>query len=838
MKKFSAFAAALAASLQLFAQPGAFTGEIAPDNSVEYFLTAKNVTFNPTVPSPQKVLGFNIGERHVEWGDVLYYVSKLDQASERVSYKTFGKTFEKRPFIQVYITSPANQKKLEQIRENQLKMTDAKVSDELDIEKMPLVIDIMGSIHGNEASGINGIMPLMYYYAAAEDQCVKDMLDNVVLIFTPGQNPDGICRFAEGVNSGASVNYASTGSSTREYNLPWPSCRYNHYFMDVNRDWLTSQMQEGKNLVKMYEYWMPNVVLDLHEQGSNGNEYYYSPGDANRTHYCIPQKNQDLTKEVSRLTGPAMDSCGITSFTERGYDDFFVGKGACYGDVQGSVCLLHEQSGTYGHSRYFKKHDITRKFIETVRNQSVASMCVINSSYSIKNKLMEYQREFFKNAAIAAGDDANKGYVFDARGNRGIEFNFIDNLLLHEIEVYEVAGKPGVYFVPFTQKHYFKLKTIFEDITEYNTSKFYDVSTWSPVHGYNLNCNLVAEEPVLSGKVTEAKFPEGTVNGGQSDIAYAFSVAEYYTPYMMNDLQKKGVKLQVAVKPFSYKYKAEKVNKDFPAGTVIIPVAGQTLSSDELFAIISDEAAKCAVDFEALKADKRRGFELADVKLKDVRQPNVLLVTESGSPSMVGETWMIIDNRFNLNHSLVSIKQIEGEKFDLSKFNVIIFAGGNTQSKAAFEKIEKWTKDGGTLILESAPSVSGRIHQPKFTTIDPEPKAKTFHGIVLKAEVKRPESPLLWGYDQKQIPVYKHGSTTYAIPDKARAVLAWAEEPYISGWKDDQNMELAAKNPTVAATMDVDKGNLVFFAENINFRSYWYATTHLLTNAIFFGDLL
>lgn len=838
MKKLFAFAVALLAGFASFAQPGAYTGEVAPESSIEYFLTAKNVTFNPAVPSPQAVLGFNIGERHVEWGDVLYYVEKLDKASDRVSYKTFGRTFEMRPFIQVYITSSANQARLDQIREEHLKMTDVNVSAELNVDNMPLIIDVMGTIHGNEASGINAITALMYYYAAAEDENIKNMLENTVLIFTPGQNPDGLSRFAHGVNMNASYNYASTSSASREYNLPWPSPRSNHYWMDVNRDWLTAQMMEGKNLVKMYEYWMPNVVLDLHEQGSGRQEYYYSPGDANRTHYCIPQKNQDLTKEISRYTGAALDSCGITSFTERGYDDFFIGKGACYGDVQGSVCLLHEQSGTYGHQRYFKKHEVVRKFIETVRNQSVASMCVINSSYEMKSKLMEYQREFFQNADKASAADANKGYKFDARGNKGIAYNFIDNLLLHEIDVYEVAGEKGTYYVPLHQKHYYKLKTIFEDITEYNTSTFYDVSTWSPVHAYNLNCSLVAAEPVLAGKITESKFPSGAIEGGQSEIGYVFSVAEYYTPYMMNDLQKKGVKLQVATKEFEYKYKAEKINKTFPAGTVIIPVAGQPLSAEELYTALAEESLKCAVDFESLKADKKKGFDLTKVAVKDVREPNILLVTESGNAGTIGETWMILDYRYNLKHSLVNFKQLDNEHFSLDKYNVIIFNGNADSSKRFYAKLEKWVKDGGTLILQNSSNVCGKIHQPKIVLNQPEEKAKTFHGIVLNAEVKKADSPLLWGYNQVLIPVYKTGSNTYTMPDKAKTVLAWSADPYVSGWKDDANMERIAKNPVVVATMSADKGNIVLFSEDLNFRSYWYATTHLLTNAIFFGDQL
>ncbi len=838
MKRSLIITALLLAGLQAVAQPG-LVNDTKTRADLEFFYLAKNSQYNPDVPAPQDVLNYFTGERFVEWGDVLRYVDVLDRTSARVSYKQFGKTFEGRPFIQVYITSPENQTKLESIRLEHLRVTDANVSSSIALDNMPIVIDIMGSIHGNEASGVNAIVPLMYFYAASEDNAVKELLDNAVLIFTPGQNPDGLNRFATNVNNYSSYNAFIANNSIKEHSLPWPSPRSNHYWMDVNRDWLTAQMPEGRNLVKMYEYWMPNVVLDLHEQGAGkSGEYYFSPGDANRTHYCIPQKNQDLTEQISHYTEHAIDSVGITYFSKKGYDDFFIGKGACYGDVQGSVCILHEQSGTYGHVRDFGERGI-RTFAQTVRNQAIASMAVINGAYDLRNDIKAYQRDFYVNAAKEAEKNANKGYTFSARGNKGIAFHFIENLLLHEIDVYPVAGQSDTWFVPFNQRHYKKLLTIFDDITEYSSSKFYDISTWGPVYAYNLKRELVATAPETGAKITVNTLPQGEVTGGQSPVAYVFSLAEYYTPYMMSALQKKGVNIKVAVKPFEYKYKAEKINKTFPAGTAVITVAGQTISAEALYSAVSEVAAKCAVNVEALKVDKRRGFDISSVKMKDVRDPKIILAADMGGSQSIGETWYILDYRYDLRHYMMDIRKLNNPQFPIDDYDVIIFTGGAPSKKemaAAYANIEKWVKNGGTLILQQNGSfrAAENIGAGKSTIEE----AKGISGLIMNADVKKADSPLLWGYDQEQIPVFKSGAETYKFPDKASVVLAWnSENPYLTGYVSEANLARIKSTPVVA-TMSVGKGSIVFIAEDLNFRSYWYGTTHILTNAIFFGNML
>ena len=837
MKRFLPVALlALVSVNSLFAQPGKPSPVSMDDTSyLEYYLPFKNVKYDPGILSPQAFFGFELHERLIDWGDVTRYADYLAEKSDRVSVRKYGYTFEKRRFLQVCITSPENQRRLEEIRRDHMKVLDPAVSKTLDLERMPLIVDLRGSVHGDEISGAQGLIPVMYHYAAAEDPAVAALLGKTVILFVPGQNPDGISRFAMWVNSNASLNHFPDRQA-REYHEVAPDSRSNHYWMDSNRDWLTAQYPEGQNFVGMYKYWMPNVLLDLHEQASAKNGlYYYSPGDANRTYYLIPQRNQELTRAIGKSTGRCLDSLGVSNFTGFGYDDFYIGKGACYGDLQGSVCILHEVTSPYGHLRDLGDKGILT-FGETVRWQSMAAVAVLRGAVQNARDLKEYQRDFYIDSARKAAADKDRGYVFDPRGNRGIAFHFVDNLLLHDIEVYPVEGEQDRYFVPFRQRHYYKVKGIFEDITEFQDSVFYDISTWSPARAYNLNYSTVAADPAVGAKVTEAKLPEGTVTGGQGDLGYAFAPGEFYVPYMITALQKEGIRLQVSPLPFRYRNKTEKTDISLPAGTLVIPAGGQPLEGESLLKLVTGLAKRCSVDVVALKSQKRKGFSLSDLTLRDVRQPRTAIITDTGNPRQQGAIWHTLDYHFAMNHSLVDFKTFYGANFDPDRYDAMIFSGNiNTGAagKEAYEKLASWVEAGGTLIL------FGPAHHIAASWGDnvTAEMGKGIKGLVLNAEILVKDSPLLWGYDQDGIDLFQNNATVWTVDQGAEVVMRFAREPYRSGFVSDKNLKRMAGSP-VLATHRMGKGCIIYIKNDLTFRAYWYGTNHILTNAILFGDLI
>ena len=828
-------ATVLLAGVTAQAQPAKPVDTPSPASSIEYYLPFSGAQYNPAIQSPQAFYGFEIGERLADWGDITRYMNYLAQVSDRVSVKTFGKTYEKRDFMHVYITSPRNQARLEQIREEHFKLLDPQVSGDLNLDEMPLVVNLGGSIHGNEISGSQALIPIAYYYAAAQDAEVEKLLERTVLILTPGFNPDGINRFCSWINSSASQNHFLDKQS-REYSEAGPVSRSNHYWMDCNRDWLTAQHDVGRNGATMYEYWMPSVLLDMHEMGTR-NLFYFSPGDPKRTYPYIPQENQDLTLAISKFTERNLKAIGTQYFTRRGYDDYFIGKGACYGDIQGSVCILHEAASSRGHRAVSSKNgEFT--LAETIRWQGHAAMGVLAGADANRKALMDYQRRFYVNAAAAAAGDANKGYLFDAHGDKALAWHFLDNLRLHDIDVYSVTGQEGTYYVPFQQRHYYKIKGIFEDITSYQDTVFYDISTWSPARAYGLNYKLTDKAPKAFEKLETNDFPKGTVTGGLSRIGYAFSNGDYYTPYVINALQTKGVRVEVAPAAFEYRYKAAKIKKQFPAGTLIVPVADQKLDAEELYELVCEEAAKSAVDFTALQADAKKGFDLNAVKRFGVRQPRTALVVDNGAHHQQGTMWYLLDGRYAMNHSLVSMKSLNDSIADLSRYDAMIFSGNSIPKpkvdSTTYAKLTAWLNDGGTLIL-----FGGSNHIAKEVGAPVRPRVSTengLSGVVLNAEMEG-ESPLLWGYDRRDIDLFVSRATTWKLPKNANVVLRWSEDPYRSGYFTEHFKSRFAGTP-LAATVKVGKGVVVYFQTELNFRTYWFGANHLLTNAIYFGNLL
>lgn len=796
-----------------------------PDN-IEYYLPVKGVCFNAGIRSPQEFLGFDIGDRFADWGDITRYAEYLERVSDRVTIKQFGYTVERRSMYQVCITSPANQAALEQIRQDHLAVTDAS-KDVGDAAGLPLVVELMGTIHGNEISGAQGLLPVMYYYAVAENDDVKTLLDNTIILVVPAQNPDGMSRFATWVNSASSINHFPDRQS-REYSEVQPSSRFNHYWMDLNRDWLTAQFPESKAFVRMYSYWMPNVVLDLHEMGnSKSGLYFHSPGDPKRTYNYIPEENQRLTGKISETTEEYMKLIDTPSYSGKGYDDFFIGKGACFGDIQGSVCLLHERVSTRGH--LLDSHFGPAVFAEAVRNQSVGAIAVVDGANAHAREIKEYQRKFFLDAAESASADPGKGYIFNARGNRGIAFHFIENLLLHEIDVYPVKGQAGTWFVPFAQRHYYKIKGIFEDITEYGTEKFYDISTWSPARAYNLDYKVVSAVPDTEGRLDAAVLPEGSVRGGSDGCAFAFNPGEYYAPAMIAALQEKGLEVKVTEKPFKYKNKVEKINLKFPAGTIVVP-AGNT--PEETFNTVAKLAGKNAVEAYCLNSNGGK-FDINSLKLSEVRKARTAIVCASSSFTRTGAVWYMLDKHFCMNHTLLDAGKLENQKTKLDRYDAIIFCADPSLSDAAGAKLARWVRDGGTLILV------GKAHHIAKKVGGDNIKAdagKGVKGVVLGAAISN-DSPLFWGYDQREIDIFKSNATLWKVDEGAEVLMHITDDPYRSGYISRDNLDRLKGTPVVAARSE-GKGQIIYIQEDFAYRSYWYGTKHILTNAILFGNLL
>ncbi|HAT67920.1 MAG TPA: zinc carboxypeptidase, partial [Flavobacteriaceae bacterium] len=279
---------------------------------LSYYLPT-DVTYNPNIPTPKSIVGHEVGEWHITHDKLVYYMYALAEASDRITIESRGTTFEGRPILLLTITSPSNHNNIETLKAQHVALTE-NGSNALATESMPIVVYQGFSIHGNEPSGSNAALAVAYYLAAAQGPKIDELLNNTMILFDPSFNPDGLQRFSTWANQHKAQNI-NPDPNDREYSEVWPGGRTNHYWFDLNRDWLPAQLPESRARIKTFHDWYPNILTDHHEMGTNST-FFFQPGIPSRTHPLTPKKNQELTAAIGKFHAKAFNKLGSFYYTE------------------------------------------------------------------------------------------------------------------------------------------------------------------------------------------------------------------------------------------------------------------------------------------------------------------------------------------------------------------------------------------------------------------------------------------------------------------------------------------------------------------------------------------
>jgi len=230
---------------------------------------------NDAIPSPASILGFDPGsDRHLPtWKQVTDYFTTLDKASPRVSVRTLGKTTLGRPFIVAFISDSATLRNLERYRQIQRKLADPRLqaADERArlLDEGKNVILITSSIHSTEVGGFTTPLVLADRLARAETPEARSILANTIIMLVPSQNPDGVDIVGDWYR--ATLGTRAEGTSPPEL--------YHHYTgHDNNRDWYAfTQVETQYTVDSLYTPWDPEIVNDIHQQGSNAGRIFIPP---------------------------------------------------------------------------------------------------------------------------------------------------------------------------------------------------------------------------------------------------------------------------------------------------------------------------------------------------------------------------------------------------------------------------------------------------------------------------------------------------------------------------------------------------------------------------------
>ncbi len=849
----------------------AFGTQAAP---LSYYLPADQ-TYDPKIPTPEAALGYDLGARVVRPDLIVAYAQMLDAASDRVSSEIVGYTHEHRPITALIITSAENHAKLEALRAKHLTLSTPSANASID-DSMPVVTWLGFGVHGDEVSSLDAALLTMYHLTAATGEKAERQRQASIVVMIPSLNPDGFGRASEWMNLNSSL-VPVTDDQNREHNPGWPRGRGNHYWFDLNRQWLVQSQPEPQAWLSLFQRWKPNISADFHEMPSDST-FYFSPGAADQVNPHIGKTTRDLQKKIAGQFAETLNQDRDFYFSEEFFDEFNPAMGSNFPAINGAVGYLFENRGFTGRT---VENDTGVVTLESrIRRHFHLAMATAAAAVEQKRSLLEHQKNFYEESLNLARAQRTQAYVFAAPGDSTKMFEFLEMLGRHQVRAYkatreirngdQVFAAGESYVVPLAQPQYRVIQNIFETPTKFNDVVFYDVSTWTMPLAFGLEVASLTSTPVDAGSaVVNAKFPSAAPPA-TSEYAYAFSWDSLYAPRAVNRILAAGGRARVATEGFTGVTSTGRVA--FRPGTIVIPVGEyQGLAPEALHALLSKIAKDDGIVIHALPTGSTpTGIDLGSNGVVPLRAPKPLIVTGDAIRQYdAGELWFLLDQTAEIATTLRDMNTLRTA--DLSRYTHIILPDGTYTALGddMAKSIDTWVKAGGTLIATKRGAVwaiknnfvateiiddrvdSGFDAQPPKDNksdgkLPPPPprltyaqKESTEAGVKIRgaifAGLVDVTHPIGFGYRSKDIALFRETRVILGRTKNPYAtVVAYAKAPQLAGFVSEENMSKLPGSAAVIAERR-GKGAVILFADNPAFRAYWHANTKLVMNAMFFS---
>ncbi|MEO0463413.1 MAG: M14 family zinc carboxypeptidase [Pseudomonadota bacterium] len=825
---------------------------------VEYF-QLDGVTYDGSVPAFEAEAGYEIGERPVRYADMLAYLRGLAARSDRITVETIGYSHERRPILSFTITSPDNHANLENIRQTHL----ARLKGNAAPDAAPMVLWINWGVHGSETSSMDGAIPLLYHFAAAQGPAVEAQLANAVMIVTVTFNPDGHARRIDHVET--HWGYADNTDLNDAAHRLWTEARVNHYWFDLNRQWLLLTQPESKAWIKQWHKWKPMVSADYHEMGSSS-PYYFHPGEELRRNPLIPERARELTQAIGQRHAAFMDSEARLFSTEEGFDNFYIGKGSTYPQINGSLGILFEAGAARGGAVMTE-----RGLVETADNARThfrTALTTIQGSLDLRGEITAYQRDFFAENRRQGGAG---GWVFAAKGDPERAARFVRLLNMHNIAVRRVASDVTAdgrtfsaqdsYYVPMQQTNNRMIRGIFERFTQFEENVFYDVSGWTLPLAYDLEYARTNSSARMTGEPARGEF-ESASAPGQATYGYVFDWSHTYAPRALNRILSADVMVRAAMEESVVTTTSG--NVELGRGAIFVPLARQETAPEDIYAIMQTIAREDGVPVYAATSGltPTTGRDLGASRIfRALKEPRIVLAYDGGLTRYdAGEVWWTLDYRHRMPVTVV--RKSDLGSLEWSEYTHLVLVGGNAALNGKLTKaVQSWIKGGGTLVatrdaaLWAQGAILGRKEDDKkdddkaedtpaslerldFAAMGVRDAKDVIGGAIFAADIDTTH-PLGFGYADRDLAVHRNKSFTLMRPedDPYAVPVQYSDAPLLSGYASQGRLEEIGGTPSVVAQR-LDRGAVILMADNPVFRGTYPGTEKLLMNALFFADLI
>jgi len=837
------------------------------------------LSYDSSVPAPASFLGYEHGEKYTFHAHILDYFEALAESSDRVTLHEYGHSHEGRRLVYAVITSVENQARIEEIRMNNLRLADASDggASEL-IGDQPLIHWMSYNVHGNEPSSSEAAMQVSYRLAAAQDDETAAMLDDLVVIIDPCLNPDGRDRYTYWYTSMHS-KLLNTNPDDLEHSEPWPGGRTNHYWFDLNRDWVWLVHPESQGRIKAYQQWMPQVHIDYHEQGFNNN-YFTHPGTTPRN-LNLPDAYDTWSEAFGKGDAEAFDEHQISYFTRERFDFYYPGYGSSYPSLMGSIGMLREQGG---HSRGGRAVETNDGYVLTLRQRIfdhyLTSFAGIRTSLENRTELLGY----FRQALTPGADPARreKAYILPDLDNL-YTHKIVDMMLEHGVEV-ERAQEPftvadardywtaepvrteferGTYLIKTDQPRHLFINTIMQRQMAIEDSIMYDMATWSAPIAYNVNAAWTERE-VNANTVSLAEAPSrsGSIENAGASYAYVIDWKQTEAPKALAHLWKLGYNVRSIQRPFYTE------SDTLSRGSLIVLLGRNRGKMEGAEADMEKVAQEAGVHIVGLDTGwSEEGLNPASSWSIPLKKPNVAMLVDAPFSSYTsGQLWFLFEEWTHFPINRIRITDLP--RIELDEYDVLLMPGagsglGAHMDSSRIHMIKQWVRAGGTLVGTEGSARFLTKDRSRMTPIElaKEPKEEKeedtsfesgsledpYVGLEAREDLEDLQNipgsafrafldvthPLAYGMPPRLYSL-KFGNDALEPSVDSQVVGYYhprADSIMASGYISVKNREkLAGK--AFAMVHEIGQGNVVLLHDNTQYRMFWVGPARLMQNAV------
>ena len=833
---------------------------------------------DPRVPTPEKALGFRIGDRFVTHSEVSAYARAVAAAApDRVRVETYGKTPEGRELLLVVVTAPENLTRLEdlsgKIRALFLPTSARPAAPPGDL---PLFVWFSYGVHGDESSSPDAAIATLYHLAASRDSETLDVLRRVVLMMDPMVNPDGRMRYISWLST-AVTGPPDPNPDAREHHPPWPRGRTNHFGFDLNRDWAWVTQGETRARLVRYLRTPPQVHVDFHEMSPESS--YFFPPAAEPLHTGLHRDSVRWLSVFGRENASAFDARGWTYFVRETFDLFYPAYGDSWPFFNGAIGMTYEMAGGPGGGLAYRRRDgsiLTLK--ERALKHFTTGLSTLKTAAAHRDGLL---RDFSaaRAASLAAAD---RYYVVSADQDPYRLRLFLETLRAQGIQVkrsrasaregggalvIEAAQPSGALAAALLdEKAELPAKFLEEERTKFlrrEEEGFYDVTAWSLPAAFGLRASRVSGRAPAS---EEALVQPGRVERSGARLGYLVRSPGLAVFPILARCSQARVVASVSAKSFRLG------GAQYAVGTLLLHREG---APSDLDAIVAELARETSVDFVGVdSAWTDEGIALGSERFVPWKVSRVAILTGPGiDRSSAG--WAL-DEFVRVFRYPVSVLDVDSfDEADLARYDAIVLPDASARvasalAKESGEALRAWVKAGGVLIgigggagllrekdlglsqatewkpprekqaekKDAEPSVSDEKKPAARPTeaeeADIENRRIRIPGAIFRTRGKSehfllfgsPDSPrVLLGTDAPLVPP----------PDPFQTVLSIErDKPLASGHAWPEAITRMSGTPYLIAE-PAGKGWAITFLDDPNFRGFWLGTSILFGNAAILG---